>query len=259
MSERVEQAKLSTFVSLSSAQMQHVEHPADSDGFLGMGGLMDQIVHDGLMDDGHLDQILFSSGSGAGGSWSGANVSQARASNTTVTHDNRWIADAPLPPDDEPYQGTHQLNTNFVNHQMNQAPFNHQNAPTSCRFGAGHPGQNPFHQYPVQRFPPLPPQCGDSPFGLTGGFSLNLTRPTVPPSVTSEGRTYTELQPRVSNTSSASNHSVSPAVPPTVTPVPYPEAIKKQSSEKLPHSVPAKTETVDQAMTARSDLTSAPS
>ncbi|RCN26110.1 hypothetical protein ANCCAN_28170 [Ancylostoma caninum] len=163
--------------------MQHVEHPADSDGFLGMGGLMDQIVHDSLMDE------------GAGGSWSGGSLSQARTSNnSTVTHDNRWIADAPLPPDDEPYQGAQQLNANFVNHQMNQVPFNHQNAPTSCRFGAGHPAQSPFHQYPVQRLPSLPPQCGDSPFGVTAGFSMNLTRPTVPPPITSEGRTYTELQ-----------------------------------------------------------------
>ncbi|KAL6737123.1 hypothetical protein Aduo_010794 [Ancylostoma duodenale] len=239
--------------------MQHVEHPADSDGFLGMGGLMDQIVHDGLMDDSHLDQILFSSGSGAGGSWSGGSLSQARTSNnSTITHDNRWIADAPLPPDDEPYQGTHQLGANIENQQMNQVPFNHQNAPTSCRFGAGHPGQNPFHQYPVQRLPSLPPQCGDSPFGVTAGFSMNLTRPAVPPPITSEGRTYTELQPRPSNSSSASNRSVPPAVPPAVVPVPYPEATKKQSSEKQPQLVPAPVEVADQSMAARSDFTSTP-
>uniref|UniRef100_A0A1I7XIU3 TORC_C domain-containing protein n=1 Tax=Heterorhabditis bacteriophora TaxID=37862 RepID=A0A1I7XIU3_HETBA len=32
----------------------------DTDGFMGMGNLMDQIVHDGVMDINRLDNILFS-------------------------------------------------------------------------------------------------------------------------------------------------------------------------------------------------------
>ncbi|VDP41442.1 unnamed protein product [Heligmosomoides polygyrus] len=44
--------------------MQHAKHSTDSEAFLGMSGLMDQVAHDSIMDDGHLERILFPSNGG---------------------------------------------------------------------------------------------------------------------------------------------------------------------------------------------------
>ncbi|KAK6752446.1 hypothetical protein RB195_003709 [Necator americanus] len=189
------------------------------------------------MDSDHLEHILFSS-TGASENWSGRNVSDIAAPNTTraMAHDNQWIEDAPLPPDDPPYQGN-QMNSNF----MTELPFNTQsvsNTSTTCRYGAGHPGPNSFHQYPTQRFPGLPTHCGASPFGANAGSSMGPLRPPVPAPITSQGPTYIELQTRQSTSSSASSRSATTAVPVTAARTSFPQSMNELNSENSPQLIP---------------------
>ncbi|CAJ0604008.1 unnamed protein product [Cylicocyclus nassatus] len=229
--------------------MQHVEHSTDTDGYLNIGGLMDQIVHDSLMDDNHLDHILFSTATRSGGSWSGTNAPE---SSNSAAHDNRWIADAPLPPE-ESYQPD--LQAAFMSHSSYN---NQQTAPGNCRFGAGHPA-NPFHQYPAQRFPGLPPHCGGSPFGVTGGFSVNQQRPQQPASP--QGPTYTELKPRMLNSTKTPNLTALSART-TVAAVPYSKSMNEQKAETLPPApsvLPAPMDMSEQSTSSRFDSSAIPS
>ncbi|VDL80452.1 unnamed protein product [Nippostrongylus brasiliensis] len=179
--------------------MQHVKPATDSDGFLGIGGIIDQIIHDSITDDRHLDRILFpSNAAGHTTGWTAPAPSDPSSRPPPVPHDNRWIADAPLPPDEDQYRSIPP--TSFVNHRPAPPAYSReQQQPGHCRFGAGHPNQNPFQQYPSQRFPPLPPNGVG--FGENVGICLN-TNPTVAMETGSpppEARTYIQLEPRQSS------------------------------------------------------------
>ncbi|KAK5981699.1 hypothetical protein GCK32_017123, partial [Trichostrongylus colubriformis] len=175
--------------------MQHVKHSMDPDGFLGMGGLVDQIVHDGLMDERHLDQILFSSHAGSTVNWPEERPRDSGAP-APICHDNRWIADAPLPPDDDFDRLNTSMDTSFTDQGTSQQHYNQQislQAPNHCRFGTGHSNRNPFQGYPSHRFSAFPqnqtPPCGGS------GFPPNTQR-TMATQSSPQACTYMQHQPR---------------------------------------------------------------
>ncbi|WKY08579.1 hypothetical protein Q1695_007812 [Nippostrongylus brasiliensis] len=204
--------------------MQHVKPATDSDSFLGIGGIIDQIIHDSITDDRHLDRILFpSNAAGPTTGWTAPAPSDPSSRPPPVPHDNRWIADAPLPPDEDQYRSIPP--TNFANHRPAPPAYNReQHQPGHCRFGAEHPNQNPFQQYPSQRFPPLPPNGVG--FGENVGICLN-TNPTVAMETGSpppEARTYIQLEPRQSSVISPSTSTA------TTVPNPY----TRSEANKLP-------------------------
>ncbi|KAK6044982.1 hypothetical protein COOONC_17513, partial [Cooperia oncophora] len=172
--------------------MQHVKHPTDSDAFLGMGGLIDQIVHDGQMDESRLDQILFSSNAGSSGSWTEHNQRDLRAMDI-FCHDNRWIADAPLPPDDDFDRSNHSVGSTLPDQTTMRQSYNREEQQQSmgnCRFGAGN--HNPFQSYPSHRLPGLPPNQARHNGGM--GYPPNSQRPLVVGDSSSQVHTYTQLQ-----------------------------------------------------------------
>uniref|UniRef100_A0A7I4YNR2 MH2 domain-containing protein n=1 Tax=Haemonchus contortus TaxID=6289 RepID=A0A7I4YNR2_HAECO len=233
--------------------MQHVKQSTDPDGFLGMGGLMDQIVHDGLMDERHLDEILFSSNAGSSGNWSEQGYPKTSA---PARHDNRWIADAPLPPDDDFGQRNLAMDTNFSDQATNRQSYDRENmqeGASNCRFGAGHSNVNPFQDYPSHRFSALPPNQARFSGGM--GFSLNSQRPMVVGEAPSQAHTFTQFQSRPSTSTYPPTSN-----PPTSTVLPssYPEKGAAQGPEKIPSPLTCSSgEEPDQQMAAVSECSPA--
>ncbi|KAK6047096.1 hypothetical protein COOONC_15398 [Cooperia oncophora] len=188
--------------------MQHVKHPTDSDAFLGMGGLIDQIVHDGQMDESRLDQILFSSNAGKTG----------------------YIFEDTLPAlmhlcllmmiSIDP---SHSVGSTLPDQTtMRQSPITERNSNKSmgnCRFGAGN--HNPFQSYPSHRLPGLPPNQARHNGGM--GYPPNSQRPLVVGDSSSQVHTYTQLQPRASTA----------AYPPANLNSTYPAKKIQQETEKM--------------------------
>lgn len=205
--------------------MQHAKHSTDSEAFLGMSGLMDQVAHDSIMDDGHLERILFPSNGGPRAVWSGPHPTDPAAS-AALHHDNRWIADAPLPPDESPYQSTSQAR--LVDQRVSQhsrIQQAHQQPLDRCRFGAGLPAHNPFQGYPAQRLPALPPGRGGF-AGNMAAYPLNSQAPAIAAEESPPGPTYTELQTVVPSTSSRNTTALDTRI------VPHPESVTKPEPEK---------------------------
>lgn len=143
--------------------------------------------------------------------WSGPHPTDPAAS-AALHHDNRWIADAPLPPDESPYQSTSQarlVDQRVSQHSRIQQVLSlvsianfcterivyqaHQQPLDRCRFGAGLPAHNPFQGYPAQRLPALPPGRGGF-AGNMAAYPLNSQAPAIAAEESPPGPTYTELQ-----------------------------------------------------------------
>ncbi|VDO19917.1 unnamed protein product [Heligmosomoides polygyrus] len=147
--------------------------------------------------------------------WSGPHPTDPAAS-AALHHDNRWIADAPLPPDESPYQSTSQAR--LVDQRAHQQPLDR------CRFGAGLPAHNPFQGYPAQRLPALPPGRGGF-AGNMAAYPLNSQAPAIAAEESPPGPTYTELQTVVPSTSSRNTTALDTRI------VPHPESVTKPEPE----------------------------